>query len=203
MQQCLYRTCSIQRVSNISILCIRGDTRSLQYSFFSLTSVASDELHKISNDSQSDVAIGPFVIDGALISSNLIAIRKRHDSEVVKHKGNERSLIHPDELTLELSSKTKGGNVKASDCSKIIAVCFKSLEEIPTGEARRHRWNINVKINFSGIVKDTAAFGQVHLQGLLQGGEIKPTNPIKPGSFLIVIKHHVRSFLNSMQYFQS
>ncbi|EGG07986.1 uncharacterized protein MELLADRAFT_105497 [Melampsora larici-populina 98AG31] len=125
-------------------------------------------------------------MDGKLIGANLTAIWKLHDSKVVNHKGNEQNIIHPDKLALELTSKTKSGGVKSSACSKI-----KNLEEIPTGKAHRHQWNINVKIDLSGIVKDSAVFGQVHLQGLLEGGEIKPTNPIKTGSFLIVIKNHV------------
>lgn len=142
--------------------------------------------------SDSDIAIGPSVINSELVGSNLIAMRRRHDSEVVKHKGNERHIIHLDELRLDLTDKTKSGGLKASACSKIIAVCFKNLEEVPTGEARRHRWNINIKLNLSGIVKDTATFSQVHLQGLLDGGEIKRSNPLKPGRFIIAIKNHVR-----------
>ncbi|KAH9820386.1 hypothetical protein DFH28DRAFT_1121611 [Melampsora americana] len=148
------------------------------------------DLHPQSIPCDGDIAIGSFVIDNKLIETSLIAVQKHHGSELVKHKGNEQNIIHPDELRLELTNTTKSGGLQASACSKIIAVCFKNLEEVPTGEACRHQWNINVNINLSGIVKDTANLGQVHLQGLMDGGEIKPSNPIKPGSFIIVIKNH-------------
>lgn len=119
-----------------------------------------------------------------------------HDSQVDCHKGNERLLIRPEDLELSID-KTKSGKLNPSSCSKAIAVYMKSLVSTPTGAARRHRWNINVKINLAGLITNTSLCREVNLQQLFDGGSITPENPIEPGKFILAIKNEVRLYLSS------
>lgn len=92
---------------------------------------------------------------------------------------------------MELKSTTKAGHMKPSACSKAIAVYMRSLQCIPTGAARRHRWNLDVKINFSGLTSNRTYLKEIDLQQMFDGGIINSENPLEPGKFLIVIKNHV------------
>lgn len=130
------------------------------------------------------------VEEGELCGLNLIHIRTMHDSQLAPHKGNERLLIKPDDLGPRID-KTRTGTLNPSACSKAIAVYMKSLVSIPTGAARRHRWNIQIKLNLAGVSTNTSHCRGIDLQQLFDGGFITAENPIEPGKFLLAIKNKV------------
>lgn len=140
--------------------------------------------------SWSDATRWRLVEGGKLLGKNLIDIRTQHDSQLPRHKGNERILINPDDLRLE-GDTTSSGELNPSACSKAIAVYMKDLVSTPTGAARRHRWNINVKLNLTGLTTNNSIHRSVDLQQLFDGGIISTENPIEPGKFLLAIKNQV------------
>lgn len=130
------------------------------------------------------------LIDGnKLHIENIIHLRKRHDSQVAKNKGNDRMLINTDDLQLELKSTTNNGSMKPSACSKAIAVFMKTFSGTPAGAARRHWWNMHVKLNLAGIITNTTTDQALDMQQLFDGGSIGVENPIEPGKFVIAIKN--------------
>lgn len=122
---------------------------------------------------------------------NILQLRKRHDSQVAKNKGNNRMLTTNNDVNLELKSTTNDGGMKPIVCSKAIAVFMKSFSGAPSGAARRHRWNMHVKINLAGILRNTATDQALDMQQLLDRGSIGVKNPIELGKFLISIKNKV------------
>lgn len=122
---------------------------------------------------------------------NMIELRKQHDSQVAKNKGNDRMLTNCDNLRLELNSTTNDGSMKTSVCSKAIAVFMKNFSGTPAGAARRHRWNMHVKMNLAGIITNTTKDRAVDMQQLFDGGSIGIENPIEPGKIIIFIKNNV------------
>lgn len=135
------------------------------------------------------------LVDGdKLHVKNIFDIRKRHDSQVAKNKGNDRMLTNVDHLNADLNSTTNDGRMKPSVCSKAIAVFMKTFPGAPAGAARQHRWNMNVKINLSGITTNTSIHRTLDMQQLLDGGSIGLENPIESGKFIISIKNNVGFF---------
>lgn len=135
------------------------------------------------------------VESGKLHTANMISLRTKHDTQVARHKGNEQHLINPEDLRLDKT--TVDGKMCPSECSKAISVYMKSLVTTPTGAARRHRWNIDVKINIGGLMTNTSHHQDVDLQQLFDGGSITVEDPIEPGKLLVAIKNHVRGLLSS------
>lgn len=101
-------------------------------------------------------------------------------------------LIDADDLRVELKSTTNNGSMKPSVCSKAIAVFMKNFSGTPAGAARRHRWNMHVKLNLAGIITNTTTDRALDMQQLFDGGSIGVENPIEPGKFVIAIKNNVR-----------
>lgn len=100
-------------------------------------------------------------------------------------------LTNLDDLKLDLRSTTHDGVMKPSVCSKAIAVFMKSFSGTPAGAARRHQWNMQVKINLTGITKNTRTDRALDMQQLFDGGSIGVENPIEPGKFIISIRNNV------------
>lgn len=135
------------------------------------------------------------LIDGKnLHHKNIIKLQKSHNSQVSKNKGNDQMLTNRDDLILELNSTTVDGDMKPSVCSKAIAVFMKTFSGTPAGAARRHRWNMHVKINLAGIITNTTTNRALYMQQLFDAGSIGVENPIEPGKLPIFIKNNVCVF---------
>lgn len=129
------------------------------------------------------------VEQGELCSSNLIQIWSMHCSQLASHKGKEQILFNPDSLRSG-DYKTQKGSLNPSERSSATVVYMKSLVCTPTGDTRRHHWNIQVKINLAGVITNTSHGQQIELRQLFYRGSIPAVNPIEPGRFLLEIKDH-------------
>lgn len=133
------------------------------------------------------------LVDGRKLHNKaLVHLRRQHHSQAQRHKGNERDRVNPEELRVAISRTTNDGQANPSACSKVIAVHMKNSKSVSSGAARRHRWNIQVKLNMAGLMTRTSLLQYQDLQGLFDGGIISTQNPIEPGKFVIVIKNDVR-----------
>lgn len=103
-------------------------------------------------------------------------------------------LTNLNHLKRDFNSATNDGSMKPSVCSKAIAVFMKTFSGTPAGAARRHRWNMHVKINLTGITTNTSMDRTLDMQQLLDGGSIGLENPIESGKFIISIKNNVGFF---------
>ncbi|EGG03121.1 uncharacterized protein MELLADRAFT_90465 [Melampsora larici-populina 98AG31] len=122
---------------------------------------------------------------------NIIELRKQHDIQVAKNKGNDRILTNCDNLRLELNLTTNDGILKPSICSKAIAVFMKNFSGTPAGAARQHRWNMHIKMNLGGLITNTTKDRAVDMQQLFDRGSIGIENPIEPGTIIIFIKNDI------------
>ncbi|EGF97812.1 uncharacterized protein MELLADRAFT_114066 [Melampsora larici-populina 98AG31] len=121
-----------------------------------------------------------------LEKSKLLQLRVAHDSQVQRHRGNERAKINVDDLR-----KSPGELLKPSECSKLVAVVMKKAEATPTGLSRIHRWSINVKLNLLQRFQNTSTHLDSSSHADLTGGGITAHNPIEMGKFVVLIKNGV------------
>ncbi|EGG13232.1 uncharacterized protein MELLADRAFT_86716 [Melampsora larici-populina 98AG31] len=119
-----------------------------------------------------------------LEKSKLLQLRVAHDSQVQRHRGNERAKINVDDLR-----KSPGELLKPSECSKLVAVVMKNAEATPTGLSRIHRWSINVKLNLLQRFQNTSTHLDSSSHADLTGGGITAHNPIEMGKFVVLIKN--------------
>ncbi|KAH9814736.1 hypothetical protein DFH28DRAFT_894436 [Melampsora americana] len=125
--------------------------------------------------------------DGAhLVNTCLLDIRRTNDSQVQKHRGNERARMNVDQLR-----NNPGGKLNPSECSKLVAVVMKSKEVTPTGVSRIHRWNIAVKLDLAQQIRNTSTFRDLPSHAILTGGGISQHNPLEYGKFVVIIKNNV------------
>lgn len=125
-----------------------------------------------------------------LHKANLVRLRERHDTQVRKHKGNERAMVNSEHLRNSLLPSDPN-KPNPSRCSKLVAVFMRESRSAPTGVSRTHRWKMNVKLNLSDVFKNTSTRLDEETEVTFQEGGISKTNPIEFGKFVIVIKNHV------------
>lgn len=131
------------------------------------------------------------VYEDRLNTVSLLQLRKNHNSQVDAHKGNERNKISSSLLNVEANGKTREGKLKASACSKLMAVFMRESNDASSGLARKHRWNIEVKVKVSAHIRNSSRFNITSVQSLFDDGTIRPDNPLEPGKFLVLIKNDV------------
>lgn len=126
--------------------------------------------------------------NGELDASVLIGMRRKHDSEVGRKKGNERK--RPTQAQKQVVSEGDVEKLDPAECSKMVSMLVKSAEGLEKTIARLHRWNIHGPLTLHRLIKNTSTQLTMPLQTLFQHGEVSPENRMEPGKFVVVIKNN-------------
>lgn len=130
-----------------------------------------------------------------LNKSVLSSIRSVHDSEVQKHKGNERRRKHDVQPTDSAKAPTR---LKPSDCSKLVSVLVRDVEGLEKSIARLHRWDICAKLDINRLAVNTHCQLDMSVHCLYQSGSVSKDNPLEEGKFVVVIKDSVSFFIRTL-----
>lgn len=136
------------------------------------------------------------VEDKELISQMLLKIRKLHDSQTDRKKGNEqrKKLIQPGDLE-SLTSGNEISKMNPGECSKIVSVIVRGCEGLEKKIARLHRWNISVPLNLKQLQQKNPTKLDINSVNLYSAGRISAENPLELGRFaVIIIKSVSRTF---------
>lgn len=127
--------------------------------------------------------------DRELASEILMQLWSDHDSQARSHKGNERKKGQ----SRVNGERDQTGVVKMDPrvCSKIVSIIVKDADGLDKAVARKHRWNINIKLNLKKLTVNTQKHLTRHDQNLYQCGEVSKDNPLQNGRFAVVIKNSV------------
>jgi hypothetical protein len=144
------------------------------------------------------VLMAPNGINQALNCNLMITLRKEHNTENHKtHSGNERKKRQNFLLPVSDWPESNLDSTQVpqpSECSKLVALVLKQHSTQQSTIARMHRWNIQVKFNFSKV-RNTSTHVDVNAQLLVQGGSVLAENPLTCGKYGVIIKDKVRSDL--------
>ncbi|KAH9821767.1 hypothetical protein DFH28DRAFT_1187082 [Melampsora americana] len=111
----------------------------------------------------------------------LVLIRKCHDSEAAKGKGNERKKKNYLQEIVASDHADPNGTMKLDPqtCSKLVAVMLKNLEQMDKTLDRLHQWNIHVKLDLNWIAKNTSTTLDIATQTLYTSGDVSEDNPLE------------------------
>lgn len=137
-------------------------------------------------------AIGPLVSNGKQLNVTvLLEIRKRHDSQVMKNKGNELSKVHASWVIQQASTTSSDLTTKPSMCSKLVAVFWRESGKNQLSVSRLHRWNIQVNINLHEVAKNTTTARDLPEFVHFENAGLSSENKIEYAKFVILIKNNV------------
>lgn len=129
-----------------------------------------------------------------LVSKTLMRLRSEHDSQARSQKGNEGKKGQP-----HMAVEKEGDAISAIDprlCSKIVSIIVRDAEGLEKAVARKHRWNINVKLDISKLARNSSKNLNVTVQNMYKVGEVSKDNSLENGKFVVIIKGGVRILLS-------
>lgn len=98
-----------------------------------------------------------------------------------------------------MAVEKEGDAISAIDprlCSKIVSIIVRDAEGLEKAVARKHRWNINVKLDISKLARNSSKNLNVTVQNMYKVGEVSKDNSLENGKFVVIIKGGVRILLS-------